>query len=753
MSTAENPPDTGVDSPGLRPAGEPLEGLPSGPLVAFGPFRFDRARLRLFRDSEEITVPSRVVGVLGALIAQAGRVVSRGALIREVWKGSHVTETSAAEAVSLLRQALGDDAQSPLFVQTVPRRGYRFIAALTEAAPLPARAEPTPNTLDKPSPAGDSRERGPILVRSRARWLAAGGVLLALLGVLLATLLAGRGASSAAGAPAPAVRFTIRLPEGDSILAYRSSLAFSRDGRWLAIAVTRNGESRLLLRPLDSAELREGPHSAGASGPFFSPDGRSIAFFADGRLVRMPREGAPPVTIARAPTGLGGAWAEDGWIYFNRSPIGGIWRVRAEGGDSEPITRLDPSAGEVAHVWPSLLPNGGALFYTVWTATFESTRIAVQRLDGSSPRTLVERAGHAIFVPPGHLVWVGESGPMVASFDPGRLELTTPGEPLPYPVSVNPALQLGVQAISPTGALAFRPGSLPVGKRRLAFLDGEGRSEPLVLPDRFFANIAWDPVHERFAATVLDGTHSDVWIAADGAGTRRLASEGFNIEPLWSPDGRRVAFASSRDGAFVIYEQAADGSAPARVLTRGAEHRYPASWRPDGEALLFGKTNARTGLDLWLLEQSGEGWTEKPFTVSEADELYGQFSPDGRWVAYSTDRTGRREIFVLPAAGAGGPWQASFEGGRCARWSPSGDELYYLQGPDVMAVPFAGNDAPGDGNDEPRIGAAERLFEEPTLVTLRTVGRRRFLAILEHAPDSRSGEEIEIALPGLPSDD
>jgi DNA-binding winged helix-turn-helix (wHTH) protein len=565
MSLPEHPPSAAASSPRCRP--EELSGSPPrSPVVAFGPFRFDRARRSLFRESTEVAVPSRVVGVLGALIEQAGRVVSREALIREVWKGSYVTETSAAEAVSLLRQALGDNAQSPLYVQTVPRCGYRFIAPLSEAAPPPAAAAAIPRAAPPPDAQGErptpprSRERSG---GATARWAVPGTVFLILLAALLAAFLAGRQIPPLpAREAAPTIRFTIRLPEGDSVVRNRSSLAFSRDTRWLAISVARDGESRLLLRALDSAELHEVPQSEGASGPFFSPDGSSIAFFAHGKLERMPREGGPPVTIAPAPSGLGGAWAEDGTIYFNRSSIGGIWRVAAEGGDPEPVTRPDPGAGEVAHVWPSLLPQGRGLLYTVWTATFESTRIAVQPLDGGPGRTVVEGAGHAIFVPPRHLVWVGESGPMVAGFDPERLELTSPGEPLPYPVSVNPALLLGVQAISPSGALAFRPGTRPVGKRQPAFLGAEGRSEPLDLPEQFFANIAWDPV----------------------------------------------------------------------------------------------------------------------------------------------------------------------------------------QGREAMAVPFS-------DQGEPSFGTAERLFEEPTLLTLRTVGRRRLLAILERAEEPPGAEEIEIVLPGFPVDD
>jgi eukaryotic-like serine/threonine-protein kinase len=726
-------------SPPERPASLRYHpGSGSGAIVAFGPFRFDRTNRLLARGAEEIPLPPRVVGVLEYLIDRAGKVVPKEALIQEVWQGSHVTDTSPAEAVSILRQALGDDAQTPRYVQTIHRRGYRFVAELRPVGSAAAE-QPLHEVAGALEP---SQEQGES-VRPRARlsaWITRAIGLSLLAGGLLGYLI-GRHTGRSAPLPSPSeVEFSFPVPEGGALLSYSPSLAFSPDGRWLAIATYRDDKTRLFLRALDSVEIRELPGTEGATAPFFSPDGLWVAYFADGKLKRVSTRGGQPITITPAPKAQGGAWAADGTLYYSRQSIGGLWRIPAEGGEPEPVTHPDPGAGEVAHIWPHLLPEGRGLLYTIWSTTFEDSAIAVQRLDGSPARRLVERAGQPIFVPPDRLVFVGAGGLQVAGFDPVRLELTSIPQPLAYPVSVNPTLLLGVHAISPDGALAFRPGTVPVGERRIAFLGADGTREYLSLPNRFFRNLAWDPIHSRFAATVLDGERSDVWIGSgDGGALQRLTFDGFNIEPRWSADGRRVTFASSHGDPYAIHERVADGSLPASLLVAGAEHRYPDSWRSDGESLLFGTSTERGGLDLWMLERRDASWAERPFLSTEADEIYGRFSPDGRWVAYLSNASGPFLAFVRPAEGDGGPWQISTEGGFEALWSPDGSELYYNQDHSVMAVSFS-------ASDEAKIGEPHRLFETRDLVALRVIGRRRFIALLEDEPEPEGREEIRIVL-------
>lgn len=729
-------------SPPERPASlryHPGSGSASSAIVAFGPFRFDRTNRLLARGAEEIPLPPRVVGVLEYLIDRAGKVVPKEALIREVWQGSHVTDTSPAEAVSILRQALGDDAQTPRYVQTIHRRGYRFVAELHPVG-TPASEPPLHELAGELEPSGQ-RDEPPARSPARlGRWIAAAIGLSLLTGSLVGYLL-GRHTPRAAPPPSSSqVEFSLPVPEGGALLSYSPSLAFSPDGRWLAIATYRDGETRLFLRALDSVEIRELPGSEGATAPFFSPDGLWLAYFADGKLKRVPTRGGQPVTITPAPKAQGGAWAADGTIYYSRQSIGGLWRIPAEGGEPQPVTRPDPGAGEVAHIWPHLLPEGRGLLYTLWSTTFEDSAIAVQRLDGGPARRLVERAGQPIFVPPDRLVFVSAGGLQVAGFDPVRLELTSPPQPLAYPVSVNPTLLLGVHAISPDGALAFRPGTVPVGERRLAFLAADGAREYLSLPNRFFRNLAWDPIHRRFAATVLDGKRSDVWIGSgDGGVLQRLTFDGFNIEPRWSTDGLRVTFASSHGDAYSIHERVADGSSPASLLVAGAEHKYPDSWRADGKALMFGTSTDRGGLDLRMLERRGGNWVERPFLSTEADEIYGRFSPDGRWVAYLSNASGPFNAFVRPAEGDGGPWQVSPDGGFEPLWSPDGSELYYNQDHYVMAVSFS-------GSDEVKIGEPHRLFEAQDLVALRVVAPRRFIALFEDEPEPEGREEIRVLL-------
>jgi serine/threonine-protein kinase len=734
-------------SPPERPASLRYHpGSGGGAVVAFGPFRFDRANRLLARGSEEIPLPPRVLGVLEFLIDRAGKVVPKEALIQEVWQGTHVTDTSPAEAVSILRQALGDDAQTPRYVQTIHRRGYRFVAELRPVGHAPGE-QPLQEVPGKSEPAEREASGRPRAHAGRGSWIAA-AIGIALLAAGLAGSLvgyfAGRHAERPAPLPAPPpVEFSIPVPESGALRSYSPSLAFSPDGRWLAIATYRGDETRLFLRALDSVEIRELPGTEGATAPFFSPNGLWVAYFADGKLKRVPTRGGQPVTITLSPKAQGGAWAADGTIYYSRQTLGGLWRISADGGEPEPVTRPDAGAGEVTHIWPSLLPDGQGLLYTVWSTTFEDSAIAVQRLDGSPPRRLVERAGQPIFVPPDRLVFVGAGGLQVAGFDPARLELTSAPQPLAYPVSVNPTMLLGVHALSPRGDLAFRPGTLPVGERRIAVLGADGTREYLPLPSRFFRNLAWDPVHRRFAATVLDGDRSDIWVGSgEGRGLQRLTFDGFNIEPRWSTDGQRVTFASSHGDPYSVYERIADGSEPTRLLVEGDEHKYPDSWRSDGQALLFGTSTDRGGLDLWMLERRGDTWAEEPFLSSEADEFYGRFSPDGRWVAYLSNASGPFVAFVRPAQGDGGPWQISPAGGYEPLWSPDGSEIYYLDDHDVMAVSFS-------NSGEMRIGEPHPLFAAEDIVALRVVGPRRFIALLEDEPEPDGREEIRVVLHAL----
>jgi DNA-binding winged helix-turn-helix (wHTH) protein len=321
--------------------------------LAFGAFVFDRASRLLSRDGVELPLPPRVLGVLGLLLDRPGELVTKQELIAAVWRDAFVTETSLAEAVSVLRQALGDDPQHPTYIQTLHRRGYRFIAdvrdavtpvstearAIAPAAPAPARVEPEP--------------RLSLLVP----WI------ITLFAVLITAVAVSRYLNTASPPAESPVRFTIALPPDLTLASAGQPVAVSPDGLLIAAAACRSGECGIYLRPLSQAEPTLVAGTSGGASPFFSPDGTWLGYFANGRLQKIALGGGSPVVLAEAPEPLGATWLRDGQIVFARSVNEGLFTVPSNGGTPQPLT--SPTNGQGGHRWPSALPDGSEVVFTV----------------------------------------------------------------------------------------------------------------------------------------------------------------------------------------------------------------------------------------------------------------------------------------------------------------------------------------------------------------------------------------------------
>jgi DNA-binding winged helix-turn-helix (wHTH) protein/Tol biopolymer transport system component len=642
------------------------------PCVSFGPFSFDTHTRLLSRGGQEVALPPRVLGVLELLLRRAGDVVTRQELIDAVWKDAFVTDTSLAEAVSVLRQALADDSQSPTFIQTLHRRGYRFVAPVSTIGPTGRTEAPVPANTPVLAPSISPSIGGQLVP-----WSAA--VICALIAAAAVWhLTRGEQAGSA-----PAVRFTLAPAPGTRFDDRAPALAFSADGTQLAWSACDGSGCRIYVRPLDRLEPSAIPGTDDGHAPFFSPDGRWIAFFADGRLKKVALAGGAPVTLADAPSILGGTWS-DREIIFAGSSTDGLQRISADGGDPRPLTTPREADGEIRHAWPSLVPNRRVLLFTIETMPAEGPTGVMSALSldaaGASAATrwpkLVAGVNLARAAAPDTIVFARGSELDVIAFDPIRLAVA--GAPRAIPSLVATARGRAHYALSSNGSLvaAVTPGPpSPADAPGLAWWSRSGFL-PATEEVRRLRAATLSPDGTRVAGVNVEGAGADIWVADVLRGTAsRLTHSGVNTSPIWSADGRTIYFASRTDGAFEIWSRDAEGTQPAarRFSSGGAgRHSLPLAVSPDGTMLVFRHTDDRRGGDLWMLPL-GEG-PPRPLVQGPFDDGAASVSPDSAMLAFQSAETGRWEIYLLRLRD-GRRMVVSTDGGERPVWSQDG--LYF----------------------------------------------------------------------------
>ena len=487
--------------------------------------------------------------------------------------------------------------------------------------------------------------------------------------------------------------------EGQAVL-------LSPDGSLLAfVALGELGAApRLYVRRLEDLVASPLAGTEGARNPFFSPDGKWIGFFADGKLKKVAVTGEGPVTLAEVSgdgAWAGGTWAEDGAIVFARDRLAtGLARVSAEGGDPEVLTKLDEAAGEVSHRWPQVLPGGKAVLYTASTRA-GTPRLVAQRLPGGSKKIVWPAGYRGRYLPSGHLVYAREGALFAVAFDLDRLEVTGQPARAVEAVGTGTAAYSARFAFSDRGVLAYVP-AVTGPQVRIQWI-GRGSNRSLLLDaPGYYTQLRFSPDGLRLALNVRDRDQSDVWMYETERRTiSRLTFEGAEASTpvIWTSDGERVTFASDRGndkGRSNLYWQRADGTGKAERLTTSGNRQWPGSWHPSGRFLAF--CELRLGAfapDVLILPMEGSdssGW--KPgepsvFLDSPWVENVPEFSPDGRWIAYMSNESGRFEIYVTPFPGPGGKRQVSSAGGRFPKWSRSRRELFYYANDDrVMTVPY-----------------------------------------------------------------
>jgi Tol biopolymer transport system component len=481
------------------------------------------------------------------------------------------------------------------------------------------------------------------------------------------------------------------------------SLAVSPDGRRLVFVASGDGVPRLWLRALDTAALQPLAGTDGASYPFWSPDGRSIGFFAAGQLKRIEVAGGLPRRLADAAEGRGGTWSVEDVILFAPQPGSPLQRVSASGGDA---TAVDLLALESAR-FPQFLPDGRRFLFFVIGGFGRATLKGVYlgSLDGSEPRHLTDADALGLYTPPGWLLYVRGSALMARPFDAARGEFE--GEPVVVadPVGVDANVYAAAVSASTAGLVAYRSGG--PSRRQLAWFDRSGGPSGTVgQPDENdLLGPELSPDGRRVAVYRAIRNARNIWLLdVDRGVSNPFTNEPSTAHhPRWSPDGGRIAFQSLRTERPGLYLKPLTGTAGEELLVASAMHSaIPNDWSSDGRFLVTTTNDPKTRGDIWTVPLGGDR-TPAPFANSSYDESSGQFSPDGRWIAYRSDESGRFEIYVQPFPGPGEKTQVSIDGGTEPRWRADGKEIFYIS-PDakMMAVSFqSSGGAPDVGKPVP----------------------------------------------------
>jgi serine/threonine protein kinase len=509
-----------------------------------------------------------------------------------------------------------------------------------------------------------------------------------------------------------AVRFTIGPPEKGGFTLGLSSvaIALSPDGSKVVFsASTGYSGPQLWVRALDAQSAQALPGTENGSSAFWSPDSRSIAFSADGKLKKITLSSGAVETLAEVqPTA--GTWSRDGVVLFI-ADNGTLVRVPESGGTVTPVTTLDASRSESEHVWPHFLPDGKHfLYFAESIGKPENNAIFVGSLDSKDRKLLVKANSNPIYVPPGYLLYNRQGTLMAQPFDADRLQLTGDAVPIAEGLAFNPFGSYAPFSASDNGVLAYRGGGGAV-PLTLEWVSREGAAQPLAATPHNYTFPKISPDGKRVAVGIEEAGGGQVWVYdTTRDALSRLTFDGTtNVDPIWTHDGKRIVFKGKGNHLFW---QPADGGGAAEQLTSDQRSRndLPGNWSPDGQALLFMETLPVRDLFVFSLKDR----KAQPFDTGEVGASSPCFSPDGRWIAYTSNESGRTEVYVRPYPGPGGKWQVSTDGGTEPAWNPKGRELFYRSGQKMMTVDYT-------EQSEFSAGKPKMLFEGPYVPSPRSL--------------------------------
>jgi len=491
-------------------------------------------------------------------------------------------------------------------------------------------------------------------------------------------------------------RLTISAPPEVTISQKEGNVAVSPDGsRVVFVGSDVSGRGGLWVRSLSDTTPRLLPKTSDATYPFWSPDSHHVAFFAEGKLKRVPAAGGDVDEICAATDGRGGAWGSRGVIVFAPTVGSPLMRVAADGGEPVAVTALDPSKKEDSHRFPSFLPGGERfLFYSMDSGG--TGNIKLGSLESSKSTQLLKAERSAVYAAPGYIVYGNGDRILARRFDPKSLEIT--GEPERLPDAAPAVVNSGdrVASVSDNGVMVIA--AAPDTNMRLAWLDRQGQTVGTIpLPAGSFANLQISPDNSHVALEMGTGDSlCDLWVVdlARGAPTRLTFGPALNRRPVWSPDGKQVVFQSNRKGPFDLYVRQLSGAGGDTVLYASPMNwKEPYSWSPDGATVAFAGLGPESGFDI-LLASTAKPTKITTYLQTPATEGWPVISPDGRWLAYTSNESGRFEIYVQSFPTAGTKYQVTTSGGNKVSWTQGGRELIYTSLDGALgAVPVT----PGEG--------------------------------------------------------
>lgn len=692
-------------TPVAKPDATEPAAVPEQAEYTFGPFRMDVASLQLWKGDQVVPLPPKAFDTLRVLVRHHTRLVRKEELLSAIWPNSFVSEDSLAQNITSLRRSLGDDPNQPKYIATIPRRGYHFIAPverreIVDTWASVAAASPAASGVDTAA-AAPARRTG-----MRARVLSPLAIVLAIGALLAASYFVGRRMQSLTGDVAPALSFAVDAPAGARLA---SGGVLSSDGGAIAFVAQdeTTGLLRLWIRTLDTGAARMLAGTEGAARPFWSPDGQSLGFFANGRLKRIGVNGGSAQTLASfvGLTSSGGSWSSSDEILF-ASYKTGIWAVSAAGGKPTEVTKLNPEAFESAHRWPQFLPDGRHFIFAVVAEKPGQSGVFAGSLD-SPQRTKLLDENAAVFAPPGYLLFIRDRVLMAQPFDTSSLTLADKPVPLvgdvAEPNANNNAVVSGGRDLLTFGGTS---------DLRLAWFGRDGTAEMEVKSPMGLSN----PTLSRDQTRAVVGNGTDIWLLEfdRDAPTRIVPGN----TPLLSPDGEHIAYTSARQSGIAdIYVRETSGPGRDDLILKSDENKFVNDWSQDGRYLVYGSLNLETKMDLWVLPRFGDARPAR-FLATPFNEFQAQTSPDGRWIAYASDESGLWEVYVQSFPVPGAKRAISVGGGSEPQWRGDGRELFYLAADGtLMSVDV-------QAGDDLQVSRRRSLFRTPIPISGEMYSRR-----------------------------